>query len=355
MRIRSKSFLPSTAVLELTYRCNHNCLFCSCPWFSEDSGFEELRELVTAQWKSVLDELCRCGVSSLAFTGGEALLRDDCIELLEYASSLTVDKTETVDGSLITRCVQPEIYLLSNGYPVNTEVLEFLARLNIRLSLSLPGLQTYEEHTGHDHADLVLDVFRQASDMGISTTVNSTVTALNLHELRETLSAALLAGAGQLLMNRFLPGGRGLRNADKLALSENQVLKMLGAADDVLTRAGRYGNLGTEIPLCVLNKVELKTLEAGTRCSAAQGFFVIGPSGFVRVCNHSEKRLDHFLNWKNLKNNDYWNTFRMRKYLPSECSGCNLKLDCDGGCREAAHITGGSVDSTDPLLLTIPC
>ncbi len=350
MRIRSKSFLPSTAVLELTYRCNHSCLFCSCPWFSEDSGFEVFQELDTVQWKSILDELCRCGVLSLAFTGGEALLRDDCLELLEYASSLTTMKTETMEGELTTSEVHPEIYLLSNGHPVNTEVLEFLTRLNIRLSLSLPGLQTYEKHTGHDHADLVLKLFRQASEMGISTTVNSTVTALNLHELRDTLSAALLAGAGQLLMNRFLPGGRGLRNSDKLTLNEDQIIEMLSTADDILTRAGRYGNLGTEIPLCILNKVELKTLEAGTRCSAAQGFFVIGPSGYVRVCNHSEKRLDHFNNWKELKNNEYWNTFRMRKYLPAECSGCNLKLDCDGGCREAAHITGGKVDSMDPLL-----
>ncbi len=350
MRIRSKSFLPSTAVLELTYRCNHNCLFCSCPWFAEGRGFEILPELDTVQWKYVLDELCRCGVSSLAVTGGEALLRDDCLELIEYASSLTTMKTETVDGVLTTSEVHPEIYLLSNGYPVNTEILEFLARLNIRLSLSLPGLSTYEEHTGYDHADLVLKIFRQASDMKISTTVNSTVTALNIHELRETLSAALLAGAGQLLMNRFLPGGRGLSNAHKLALSETQILEMLSTADDVLTRAGRYGNLGTEIPLCVLNKVELKTLEAGTRCSAAQGFFVIGPSGFVRVCNHSEIRLDHFMSWKELKHNEYWNTFRMRKYLPAECNDCSLKLDCDGGCREAAHITGGKVCSKDPLL-----
>ncbi|MEN8207796.1 MAG: radical SAM protein, partial [Candidatus Fermentibacteria bacterium] len=142
MRIRSTSFLPSTAVLELTYRCNHNCLFCSCPWYSAESGFQVLEELDTQQWKSVLDELCRCGISSLAFTGGEALLRNDCLELLEYASSLTVMKTETVEGVLTTREVHPEIYLLTNGFPLNTEILEFLARLRIRLSLSLPGLST---------------------------------------------------------------------------------------------------------------------------------------------------------------------------------------------------------------------
>ena len=26
--------LPSVSVLEMTYRCNHACRFCSCPWFA---------------------------------------------------------------------------------------------------------------------------------------------------------------------------------------------------------------------------------------------------------------------------------------------------------------------------------
>jgi radical SAM protein with 4Fe4S-binding SPASM domain len=350
MRLRPGSFLPSTAVIELTYRCNHKCLFCSCPWFSEENEFSILKELDTGEWKSILDELSECGISGLAFTGGEALLRDDCLELLEYASDLIVTKTETVDGELTTGKVSPEIYLLSNGFPVTETILEFLAGKNIRLSLSLPGLSTFEVHTGFDHADHVLKLFARATEMGIPTTVNSTVTALNIHELKETLSAAFLAGAGQLLMNRFLPGGRGLQNSGKLSLNEEQVLEMLSIADDVLTRAGRYGNLGTEIPLCILNKIELKTLEAGTRCSAALGFFVIGPSGYVRVCNHSEVRLEHFREWRKLKSNAYWEAFRLRKYLPSECRGCSDMLNCDGGCREAAHITGGKINSKDPLL-----
>ena len=28
------TLLPSVAVLEMTYRCNHACRFCSCPWFA---------------------------------------------------------------------------------------------------------------------------------------------------------------------------------------------------------------------------------------------------------------------------------------------------------------------------------
>lgn len=354
MRTASGSFLPANAVIELTYRCNHSCLFCSCPWSRRDGVFERLPELGTEEWESILEMLCRSGVSAFAFTGGEALLREDCLRLLEYAASLRAIRTETVEGRLVTRETAPDIYLLSNGVPVTDTVLETLGRLGVKLSLSLPGLSTFRRHTGFDHADLVLGRFRRAGELGVPTTVNSTVTALNLHELRNTLTAAFLAGAGQLLMNRFLPGGRGLGNAEDLSLDAEQVREMLTVADDVLTRAGRTGTLGTEMPLCMVRGLDLKTLKVGTRCSAAVKFFVVGPSGHVRVCNHSEVRLHHVRRWRELKDDDYWRTFAMRSYLPAECGGCRLKVDCDGGCREAAHITGGEVDSMDPILEGFP-
>jgi radical SAM protein with 4Fe4S-binding SPASM domain len=349
-RFRSKTFLPSTVVLELTYRCNHDCTFCSCPWYAPDGRFEQLPELTTEQWKSTISEMASLGISSFAFTGGEALLREDCLELLEFTSSQQIEKIDTVDGELVTHTVNPEIYLLSNGVLVDSGVMDTLKRLKINLSMSLPGLSTFKEHTGFDNAALVLDRFKQAKERNIPTTVNSTVTALNVHELRYTLAAAFLAGAGQLLMNRFLPGGRGLAHKEELVLNTSGLHEMLITADDVLTRANRKGNLGTELPMCLTDSLDLKTLHTGTRCSATTGFFVIGPSGYVRVCNHSEVRLNHISQWKELKHNEYWNTFTMKKYMPEECSGCRYILNCDGGCREAAHIAGGSVNSVDPVL-----
>jgi len=350
MRLKSPSFLPPTAVLELTYRCNHICSFCSCPWEADGRGFPAKEEMTTAQWKEALTSLCNLGVSSFAFTGGEALLREDCLELLEFASNQSALKTETIDGKLVQHRTAPEVYLLSNGSTLNTDILDFIAEKDIKLSISLPGLSTFKDHTGFDNADMVLTMFKEAKSRGISTTVNSTVTALNLFELEKTLSAAFLAGADQLLMNRFLPGGRGLAHEDELLLSADQVREMLVTADSILVKAGRNGTLGTEIPLCILEGIELKKLKVGTRCSAAKGFFVVGPSGFIRVCNHSEHRLNHVTEWQELKNNEYWNTFTMKKFLPAGCRNCEMIFDCDGGCREAANIKGGSVDSPDPLL-----
>ena len=80
-----------------------------------------MEEMSTEQWQSVLEDLCELGVSSFAFTGGEALLREDCIALLEFASRLTALKTETVNGKLVQERTTPELYLLTNGSTLTDE------------------------------------------------------------------------------------------------------------------------------------------------------------------------------------------------------------------------------------------
>lgn len=80
-------------------------------------------------------------------------------------------------------------------------------------------------------------------------------------------------------------------------------------------------------------------------------FFVVWPSGYVRFCNHSPKRLEHCDEIERLKKNDYWRQFVMKDYVPKGCGGCEHLSDCVGGCREAAHVVSGSVDGPDPLML----
>jgi radical SAM protein with 4Fe4S-binding SPASM domain len=184
----------------------------------------------------------------------------------------------------------------------------------------------------------------------MKTVANITVSKLNLTEFENTLSAVLLAGAHQVLLNRFLPGGRGLSYEKELSLSVNELTDMLDVAERVLETAGRFGSLGTEVPLCCVEPSKYKRLSVGTRCSAAVQFFVVGPSGFIRVCNHSPINLCHVDEIESLKSHPYWVKFTQKQYLPKECSGCRKINECDCGCREAAHITGGSLNSPDMLL-----
>ena len=343
------SFLPATAVLEMTYRCNHRCGFCSCPWFASGGGYALRSEMGVAEWQAAVDRLARMGVCNLTFTGGEALLKDGLFDIIRHAARCTVEHIETRAGVLVSEFKPPNLYLISNGTTVTPQALEFCRELGVQLSMSLPGLMTLREYTGIGHPDDILGKFRAAQALGMKTVVNVTVTKRNLHELYQTISAAFLAGAQQLLLNRFLPGGRGLDHPDWV-LDADEVRTMLDIAEEALTDAGRFGSVGTELPRCIVDPRKYKRITVGTRCSAALGFFVVGPAGMLRVCNHSPVDLVHVTELPALKTHPYWRRFTQRDYLPKKCAGCASVVDCDGGCREAAHVVGGSVDSPDPLL-----
>jgi radical SAM protein with 4Fe4S-binding SPASM domain len=346
----ARSFLPSTGVLEMTYRCNHKCLFCSCPWEAKNNGFYRHEELTTREWKECILKLCDMGVCNLAFTGGEPLLKEDILDLIEFAASCTTEHVETKEGSLVSWQAPPNLYLLSNGRAMSDDVLETCRKYRVNLSMSLPGLKTFKYHTQGGDPNHVLEWFGKAHETGVTTTLNTTVTRKNIHELYETIGEGLLAGADTLLMNRFLPGGRGIIYADELCLSIKEIVTMLDTAEEVLRTANRYGNVGTELPKCILDPTKYERLTVGTRCSAALDFFVIGPSGYVRACNHSPVRLDHVSEIEKVKDNPHWKRFVFKDYLPKECAGCSEMLNCDGGCREAARIVGGEVDSVDPAM-----
>jgi radical SAM protein with 4Fe4S-binding SPASM domain len=346
--IEAPSILPATAVLEMTYECNHKCLFCSCPWYADASFI--MPEMSISEWKELIKLYAENGVVSFAFTGGEPLLKESLYYLLRYTASQQAHHIETVDGELKSWFAPPEIYLLSNGKLVDEETLRLCAELKINLSISMPGLKTFAAHTrGGSPVENVLDIFSRAKELGIYTTAGITVTAENFNELYETIAAALIAGSDNILLNRFMPGGRGLQNR-KLELTSEQTVEMAKIAEEVLALAKRTGSIGTEIPRCLIDPADYEYLKVGTQCSAGRDFFVIGPSGYIRVCNHSEHRLLYWRDYDELRHNPYWDSFVFKTWMPDACCGCDLIGECDGGCREAANVCYGSLNAPDPLL-----
>lgn len=344
------SFLPATAALELTYDCNHSCLFCSCPWEAPVPKITRGKELTVDEWKSAITTLTDMGVCNIAFTGGEPLLKDGWEEIIAHTAQCKAELIETVEDKLVSTMTTPKIYLISNGTLVDDHVLKICKKYNVHLSMSLPGLTTYTAHTKCGSPDHVLAQFRKTATMGITTTVNVTVTQKNFFELYETIAEALIAGADTLLMNRFLPGGRGLRHKDDLLLTSDQIREALLIADRVLAEANRQGHLGTEVPLCLVHDLDIKKLKVGVTCSAAKDFFVIGPSGYIRTCNHSEVELVSVTDIETCKDHPYWKRFVMKDYSPAFCRECGARFSCDAGCREAAHIMEGDLRGDDYTL-----
>lgn len=331
---------PDTVVLELTYRCNHKCKFCSCPWENPGMSFRRGVELTTNEWFDAIDKLYSLGIEFFSLSGGEVTLRTDIKEIIQHIRR---------EGH--KRNLDNPIVLISNGRNMTEELLDIFVANDVHLSMSFPGYKTFAWHTGVDNADHVLTWFRKAKEKGLHTTAGITVTKKNYDELYETIARALINGAEQILLNRFLPGGRGLMYKDDLELDRTQLQEMLKTAEEVLRKARRYGSVGTEYPRCLIpDDIDFEYLGVGSMCAAATGFFVVGPSGEIRVCNHSPKVVGNIKTEEIVTDSEYWNIFAKRDYLPDQCQDCKLNDVCACGCREVAHILTGSTRAIDPCL-----
>jgi len=87
--------------LELTERCNNNCLHCYLNRPANDHLARE-RELSTTQLQAILDEAATLGCLTLRFTGGEPLLRPDFAALYLHARRLGFRVSLSTNATLIT-------------------------------------------------------------------------------------------------------------------------------------------------------------------------------------------------------------------------------------------------------------
>jgi MoaA/NifB/PqqE/SkfB family radical SAM enzyme len=101
---------PVAMTFAVTYKCQCKCVHCSAgKHFKKD-----VPELSTKEAKRVIDESLNLGISILAFTGGEPLLRDDIFELISH-----VDKRKAVP------------ILFTNGQFLNEENSKKLAEAGL--------------------------------------------------------------------------------------------------------------------------------------------------------------------------------------------------------------------------------
>lgn len=103
--------LLSQLDIELTERCNNNCIHC-CINLQEDDVAARDREMSTDFVKDVITQAAGLGCLTVRFTGGEPLLRKDLAELYEF-----------------TRRLGMQVILFTNGRLITPELAALLARI----------------------------------------------------------------------------------------------------------------------------------------------------------------------------------------------------------------------------------
>jgi radical SAM protein with 4Fe4S-binding SPASM domain len=215
-----KQRFPVAATLELTERCNLNCVHCYINRPVHDREAQG-RELTTGQWLAILDDMAAAGTLWVLFTGGEPLLRPDFRELYVHAKSLGMIVTVFTNGTLITPALAdffrewPPFIVEVSVYGHTSATCEAVTRSPGSQARCLRGIELLR-------------------DRGLPVRLKTMAMTLNAHEVRELKAWAQSLGVAfryDALLNLRLDGGRQPVN---LRLTPEEVVR-LDSQDDELT------------------------------------------------------------------------------------------------------------------------
>jgi MoaA/NifB/PqqE/SkfB family radical SAM enzyme len=182
--------LPLEGSLDITYRCNNNCLHC---WLRipPDSA-EKQRELTLDEIKSIADQARSMGCRHWNISGGEPMLRPDFPEIFEYLTTKSAGYTLNTNGTLIT-----------------PEIARLLKRKGTKM-VALYGAtkETYDRVTRHPGGfEMAMQGFRYLQEAGAGFIVQLIPMRANWHEweqmqdLAKSLSRHWRVGAPWLYLS----------------------------------------------------------------------------------------------------------------------------------------------------------
>ena len=303
---------PYRMDLALTYRCDDDCLHCYV------ARARDHPEISTEDWKRVIDKCWELGIPHICFTGGEAALRHDLRELIEYAE----------DVGLVTG-------LLTNGRRLSDR-----AYLDSLLEAGLDHIQiTIESHDEAVHDKMVgcqgawketVEGIKNSVDADVYLMTNTTLTDLNSADIEKTIAFIADLGVETFACNGLIYAGKGadvgigIPEADLHPIADT----IKAAAAEHSLRLIWY----TPTQYCEFNPLEKELGVKG--CTAAKYNMCVEPNGDVIPCQSYYQALGNILTdpWESIWQHQLAQNLRDRTWLPAKCEGCEDVAVCGGGC-----------------------
>ncbi|MBI4982173.1 MAG: radical SAM protein [Candidatus Omnitrophica bacterium] len=232
------SRIPLNAHIDLTYRCNLNCVHCYCqnlsPSFSRGQP-----EMSDSEILKLIDELAEIGSLFLTLSGGEVLLHPSFFKIAEYARKRNFSVT-----------------VLTNGMLVDKNMAQRLAGLSLKsVELSIYGASA----TVHDSITGKIGSFEKLKqavgflkDAGLWVMLKSVIMKQNMHEAHQIEDAALAMGADKYISTlEVTVKNDGSNDPKRFQLSEQDLLKLLIDDPDPLPGADQaLGQKAEDRPIC---------------------------------------------------------------------------------------------------------
>jgi len=217
-KMKGKGYLSQVS-MELTERCNNNCVHCYINLPADDDEAKE-KEITFAEIKTLVDEAAEMGCLSWQLTGGEPLLREDFSDIYLYLKRKGMRVTLLTNATLINA----KIAKLFKKYPPQ----------NLEVSIYGRSQKTYEAVTRNSGS---FDAFRQGINLlkenHIPFTLKTAVLPQNFHEIGKMRSFAQsftgksLGVVLKLNLGSKFNGGSKRDSIKKLRLPPDKVMEVL--------------------------------------------------------------------------------------------------------------------------------
>lgn len=250
--------IPLTGNLDLTHRCNLNCIHCYTG--SGKSGTGE-GELDTGQWLDIIDQITRAGCLNLVITGGDPMLRPDFPTIYTRAKEKGLLVTVFTNGTLITR----EIRDLFADLPPRA----------VEITIYGSGPHTHNHITGVDGSfTKTMTGLDHLAGLGITTRLKTILMKLNVDDFFEMEKLARDREMKFRFDAGLFPTLQGNKSPLKLRINVEKAIELEFSDPNRINEWKAYLSRVTTLP----------TTDSLYQCGAGRTHFHIDPQGILKPC-----------------------------------------------------------------------
>ena len=309
--------------LHVTHRCGRACKHCY------DANAPAGDELTTGEWRDAIDQCAALGARSFVFIGGDPLIRDDFVDLVDHITSAHGGRTRFFFNSLIDGALAGELSRAGRG--LLTPLVSVDGPRAVNDALRGPG--SYDD---------VMSSVAELLAVGLEPVANTVLVRPALPGLDQLARELREGGVGRLHL--ILPHQRGMgcdgpgdSDPDELVPTGEE---LLAAVRGLLAVAGEIG-----LTVDNLSSWRRRVGKRNDLCAAGCRDLSIDPAGRIHACVITAG--DPAFVAGSLGDQplgDIWRTSSSLRLLRAarardraECLACPVADACGGECWVQAH------------------
>ncbi|MEN6620663.1 MAG: heme b synthase [Smithella sp.] len=347
LRSLDKGNIVRMIAWEVTRSCNLNCVHCRAA--SRLGPYPG--ELSSAKCLSLIDEIAAVASPVIILTGGEPLLRSDIFDLASYGTKKGLRMVMATNGTLVDQSTVRE--MITSGIQ------------RVSISIDGPNAESHDAFRGESGAfDGAMRGIDAMKSMEMEFQINTTITAANLHEIKNIHKLALKLGAAAHHIFLLVPTGRGKDLASQAITAADYEKTLRWFHQESLTCAIQLKATCAPHYFRIMHQSKIKKVqpvkkagghfhESTRGCLGGISFCFISHVGQVQPCGYLELDCGNIRKrsfaeiWE--KSEVFQNLRNYSKY-GGKCGRCEFIKVC-GGCRARAYEATGDYLAEEPLCL----